>query len=83
MAEEYGIGMGKSGFIRDAWRNGGIREGDLRGGRGVVMPFEPGRFSLSLSLSRKTNGLCVTFCGYGKICRRGNDRYGCKWRHAR
>jgi hypothetical protein len=63
MAEEDGIGVGNRGFIRDAWRGGGIREGGLRGGRGGVMPFEPGNFSLSLSLSRKRNGLCVTFCG--------------------
>jgi hypothetical protein len=27
------------------------------------MPFGSGSFSLSLSMLRKRNGLCVTFCG--------------------
>ena len=60
MAEEDGMGVGRRGFIRDAWRGGGISEGGLRGGRGGVMPFEfvPSGFSLS-----RRNGLCVTFCG--------------------
>jgi hypothetical protein len=61
MAKEDGIGVGR-GLIRDTW-HGGVIRGGLRGGRGGVIPFEPGSFSLSLPLSRKRNGLCITFCG--------------------
>ena len=75
MAEADRIRAGKRGFIRDAWHGGGIREGDLRGRRGGVIPFGPGSFSLSVFLLRKRNGLCVTFCG-GAVGFEGDETIG-------
>jgi hypothetical protein len=40
-----------------------------------MIPFGPGSFSLSVSLLRKRNGLCVTFCG-GAVGFEGDETIG-------